>query len=931
MPPETRVMPDKQGVIISTFSLVTSAVRDKPAAVSCHMWWLFAVLLLCQLLAGVTIAQAASQPMPGVVIVPRFVGDRLYERQNLVPKLRWCEDRGQRSVEEVRQQCNWQVSRQQSLHFGASPSAFWLHVRLHNISSADRNAVVDFGVSRQDYLDWYVLDATTGARLAQGRVGDRLPMQVRELPTRRQGIPVRVSPAGDIDVYVRTDSYDGWNQMLKPVLLSEKIFLESEQKQDFANGLIFGMLGAIAAASLTAYAATRIRSILLYGLALVSLLMYSMVMNDYDLMFIWPNAPDLHNRLSFFVGPATVLLYCALVFELLQMSSQLPRWAWRGLQLWSVLAALSCLPAMFGHVLLSMYTTLVAAWLTLPAFVAVCWLAWRKVPAAGLMAMAFAAQVLAALLNASRTMGLLRNVSFDQSIIQLAGLFQALVLAYAMAQLLIRMRQENQHSAQLALEAQAKLHAQQEQELRQDKLTGLPNRLALVEWLQTRMSQPRPLAVIHIGISDFKAVNEQYSHQGGDYALVELCRRCQAVLGPGDFLARQLSDEFIMVLHGVDTIQALSVASQLMQRLAQPIPYGEAEMVLRSRMGIATYPQDGRDPETLLQHVHIAKREASHLASRIQAYHKGSDKLFERRNLLLRDLRSAIAAEQFLLVYQPKLNLTTGRVDTAEALLRWDHPQLGRVSPMEFIPLVERADATWQLSMWVLERGIAQMARWLQRGYRIGLSLNLSAQDLHHRQLPKLVQDLLEKYTVPAELLTLEITESGVMQHLDSVHMVLNALCEQGVRLSIDDFGTGYSSLAMLKQLPVRELKIDRAFVAPLERDDSENSEDAAIVRAIIGIAHSFGLQVVAEGVETLAVARMLSDWQCEYLQGYWLTQPLAADHFLVWLEQGGERYMQAMQSSAAMVSLATPLALPAADVSGTVGVPTISSGQVGS
>lgn len=924
---------------MSTFSHAMPVVPDKYVLASCSAWRLLAMLLLFPLLAGISTVLAASQLMPEVVIVPRFVGDRLYERQNLVPMLRWCEDRDGRSVEEVRQQCNWQRSRQQSLHFASSPSAFWLHVRLHNISSADRNAVVDFGVSRQDYLDWYVLDASTGMRLAQGRVGDRLPMQVRELPTRRQGIPVLVPPAKDIDLYVRTDSYDGWHHMLKPVLLSEKTFLESEQKQDFANGLIFGMFGAIAAASLTAYVATRVRSILLYGLALIGLLIYSMVMNDYDLMFIWPNAPDLHNRLAFFAGPATVLLYCALVFELLHMSTRLPRWAWRGLQVWSVLAALSCLPAVFGHVLWSMYSTLVAAWLTLPAFVAVCWLAWRQVPAAGLMAMAFAAQVLAAVLNASRTMGLLRNVSFDQSIIQLAGLFQALVLAYAMAQLLIKMRQENLHSAQLALEVQAKLHAQQEQEQRQDKLTGLPNRLALVEWLQARMTQPRPLAVIHIGISDFKAVNEQYSHQGGDYALVELCRRCQAVLGPGDYLARQLSDEFIMVLHGVDTIQALSVASQLMQRLAQPIPYGEAEMVLRSRMGIATYPQDGRDPETLLQHAHIAKREASHLASRIQTYHNGSDKLFERRNLLLRDLRSAIAAEQFLLVYQPKLNLATGRVDTAEAMLRWDHPQLGRVSPVEFIPLVERADATWQLSMWVLERGIAQMARWLQRDYRIGLSLNLSAQDLHHRQLPQLVQELLEKYAVPAELLTLEITESGVMQHLDSVRLVLNALCEQGVRLSIDDFGTGYSSLAMLKQLPVTELKIDRAFVAPLERDDSENGEDAAIIRAIIGIAHSVGMQVVAEGVETQAVARMLCDWQCEYLQGYWLTPPLSAEQFLAWQEQGGERFMQELQPTAAIASPPTLMALPAADsaadslfpgLGGVMGAPIISGGQAG-
>ncbi|WP_162291275.1 EAL domain-containing protein [Vogesella sp. LIG4] len=847
-------------------------------------------------MTGSVTAQSVLTQVGQAVVVPRYVGDSQYEKQNLAPLMQWCEDRQERTVEEARRSCDWRHTRQNSFHFGASKAVYWLSVRLHNGSSASRNVVVDFGVSHEDYLDWYVLDSASGNRLTQGRMGDRLPMQVRSLPTRHQGIPVQVPASRDVELYVRSASFDGWHQLLQPQLLSEKAYLEAEQKEDFANGLIFGGLGAIVIVAFSAYTATRQRSILLYGLALAGLLVYSMAKTSYDLMFLWPNAPGLHSRIVFIVGPLTILLYTALVFDLLKARSHLPRWLWNGLMLWCTLAAVSGLPAVFDHIQWAVYSTLVAAWLTLPVFLTVCWLAIRQVPGAWMMVIAVAAQVVAVLLNALRAMGLLRTVTFDQSVFQMAGLFQALVLAYAMARILIQMRQEKLKAAQQAHEAHTRLRAQEEHELRHDKLTGLPNRLALLEWLRQRMDQQRPFAVIHIGIFDFKAVNDQFGHAGGDYALLELSRRCQALLGPGDMMAKQLSDQFILVLHGMDTIQALSVASQLMQRLTQPIAYAESEIVLRPRMGLAAYPEDGKEAEILLQHAHIAKREAAHLVSHIQTYHSGSDKIFERRNLLLRDLRSAIAGEQFLMVYQPKLNLRTGQVDKAEALLRWDHPQLGRISPVEFIPLVERADASWQLSMWVLERGIAQMAKWRQRGYHIGLALNLSAQDLHHRQLPEQVRKLLESYEVPAAQLTLEITESGIMQNLDSVRLVLAALCELGVTLSIDDFGTGYSSLAMLKQLPVKELKIDRAFVAPLERSSSEQSDDAAIIRSIIGIGHSVGMRVVAEGVETLAVARLLESWQCEYVQGYWLKPPLAADQFIDWLAAGTGHYITELQ-----------------------------------
>ncbi|MDX1300386.1 MAG: EAL domain-containing protein, partial [Pseudomonas sp.] len=287
-------------------------------------------------------------------------------------------------------------------------------------------------------------------------------------------------------------------------------------------------------------------------------------------------------------------------------------------------------------------------------------------------------------------------------------------------------------------------------------------------------------------------------------------------------------------------------------------------------------------PEELLRRATIAMQDAASMASHLQVYQRGRDDAQQRQIRLIRDLRHAPDKAELQLHYQPKLNIADSQVRQAEALLRWQHPELGMVSPGEFIPLAERTGSIKLLTAWVIEEVMRQLREWAGRGLRVQVSLNISTEDLIDPQLPERVRALLVEYQVPAEQLVFEITESGVMLNPELALQVLHGLRECGISLSVDDFGTGYSSLAQLKRMPVQELKIDQSFI----RDLDDDSEDSVIVRSTIEMSHSLGLKVVAEGVEFERSLQLLARWGCDTAQGYLVSRPLAAPAFEVWMAQ---------------------------------------------
>ncbi|KTC63548.1 hypothetical protein AO262_04345 [Pseudomonas fluorescens ABAC62] len=413
-----------------------------------------------------------------------------------------------------------------------------------------------------------------------------------------------------------------------------------------------------------------------------------------------------------------------------------------------------------------------------------------------------------------------------------------------------------------------------------DRLTGLPNRALVMERLGSAIASNRPLALIYLGIDNLRAASETAGTEAVDQLLLAVSRRLEAALRPGDTLAHLIADEFLLLVEGAGSDEAVGMADKLQQLLLRPQRINGHDLALDCRLGIAAFPADGDTPQLLLERAAIAMKDAAKMPGRLQVYEQGRDLAHRRQITLIRDLRHAANQGQLLLHYQPKLDIRLGHVRQAEALLRWQHPQFGMVSPAEFIPLAERSGSIQLLTHWVIEEGIRQLCEWNRRGLCLQLSLNISADDLLGDELAHRVSALLRRYALPAEQLVFEITESAVMREPEKALKVLHLLRDCGISLSVDDFGTGYSSLAHLKRLPVQELKIDQSFVRNLD----ETSEDAVIVRSTIEMSHNLGLKVVAEGVEYAHSLRLLERWQCDTAQGYLISRPLGADAFEAWV-----------------------------------------------
>ena len=413
-----------------------------------------------------------------------------------------------------------------------------------------------------------------------------------------------------------------------------------------------------------------------------------------------------------------------------------------------------------------------------------------------------------------------------------------------------------------------------------DPLTGLPNRALAMERLGSAISARRGVVLIYLGIENYRVINESFGPEGGERIMRESARVMLDALRERDTAARITGNEFLLLLESTQVDVGVALADRLYALLKRPLSIDGHEVLLEVCMGIAIYPLNGQSAEELISRAAIACRDAAVLPGYLQVYQQDRDLAHQRQIQLIRDLRSAASDGQLQLYYQPKMDIRSGHVRQAEALLRWQHPELGMVSPAEFIPLAERTGSMFLLTGWVIEEGIRQLAEWNRKGLHMQLSLNISAEDLHGENLLMTVERLLKRYQLSAEQLIFEITESTAMRDPEHSLNVLEKLRDGGISLSVDDFGTGYSSLAHLKRLPVQELKIDQSFIRNLD----ETSEDAVIVRSTIEMSHNLGLKVVAEGVEYQHTLELLERWHCDTAQGYLISRPMEAVAFEAWV-----------------------------------------------
>ncbi|MEJ3575200.1 EAL domain-containing protein [Pseudomonas fragi] len=416
-----------------------------------------------------------------------------------------------------------------------------------------------------------------------------------------------------------------------------------------------------------------------------------------------------------------------------------------------------------------------------------------------------------------------------------------------------------------------------------DTLTGLPNRILLADRIGQAMNkvaeQGGCFSLMFIDLDGFKPVNDAFGHYLGDRLLREVALRLREQLRSQDTLARIGGDEFVLLVRLLEPDDAPQVAARQVSLLSRAFRVDEHELLISASVGIALYPGNGLTAEELLMNADAAMYHAKGTGKNGYSFFDASMNTNARKQLqLLQDLRQALELQQFRLHYQPKFDASNSQPVGAEALLRWEHPQQGLLLPEHFIDLAEKTGLIIPIGDWVLNEACRQMRAWFDQGYsHWRIAVNLSALQFCYSGLVDSVVAALERHQLPANSLTLEITETTAMSDADASMVVLQRLSQMGVDLSIDDFGTGYSSLMYLKRLPANELKIDRGFVRDLEHD----SDDAAIVSAIVALGQALGLRIVAEGVETDTQQSFLTTLGCDALQGFLLGEPLPAEQFM--------------------------------------------------
>ena len=420
-----------------------------------------------------------------------------------------------------------------------------------------------------------------------------------------------------------------------------------------------------------------------------------------------------------------------------------------------------------------------------------------------------------------------------------------------------------------------------------DALTGLPNRVLLADRMQQALTQSQrrglPVAVLYLDLDGFKAVNDTHGHGVGDELLVALAHRMKGALRNGDTLARIGGDEFVAVLVDLESVgDAQPVLQRLLQAAADPVDMGSNSLQVSASIGVTVYPQDGVEADLLLRHadqaMYVAKQAGK---NRYHLFDVAQDTAVKTQRESLQHVARGLQRNEFVLYYQPKVNMASGAVIGVEALIRWQHPERGLLAPAAFLPLIEDHPISETLGEWAIAAALGQMTQWRAQGLDVAVSVNIGARQLQLNDFAARLTQLLAQYpNVPRQRLELEILETSALQDITQVFQSILACQAMGVRFALDDFGTGYSSLTHLRHLPAEVIKIDQSFV----RDMLEDQDDLAIVKGVIGLASAFHREVIAEGVETAEHGRLLLELGCEQAQGYGIARPMPAQELPDWV-----------------------------------------------
>ncbi len=856
------------------------------------------LVLWCSLLACTV--NASDNVLPVVTLKPQGTALHLGKHLSYLPETEILDID---SIRLAKWQARFQAVPGEDPNFGFVDGAYWFRLPVHDPEGLSRDGswYLELDYPFLDHIEYYYPDANGHYR--KMLMGDAYPFDIRDIHLHSYIFPIRLATTEPAAVYFRIKT--STSLQLPLALYSDTKLLEKSAQKLYWLGIFYGIMLVMILYNFFVYLSVRDIAYVHYILYIATILITNMVISGVANQFLWPHSPDMANVAFALIAPTSMFFALCFTRSFLGTKDY-------GHGIEKLLSGLSlfCLAALSFPFLLGQHlSTVMAVFLPIPICLAIVatgiYGVYKRERRAYFFTAAWGFLITGFIARALLQFDILPNVLLTQYGTQLGATAEVILLSLALADRINTEKADRIEAVEAALEATEEKRKTEQALVFQnfhDPLTGAPNRLLCTQRLSDIIvgdtSEHNKLLVCTVHLNNFHDINFTLGHQAGDQILIQALRNLDKELSgwPG-IKALSMAHEspaYIGVMEGVYFAFVLScsladderkIIEGLIKKLAQPVLFNDMTLDLGGNIGIASWPQDDHSAEGLLRKSMIAVRAAKWSKLPIVSYDAHIDQYSESRLSIMGELINALDNHELSLHYQPKINLQQNRVESIEALIRWQHPKHGLLTPSHFIDIAESTGVIQRISEWVIDQGLGYCASLRRQGMDLSIAINISVRNLLNESFADEVIEALQRHQFPAEKLVLEVTESAVIEDMHQTLVTLDILSSYGVNLSLDDFGTGYSSLTYLKKLPIHELKIDRSFVTDMLR----NNEDRVIVETTMAIAHQLGLRVVAEGIEDQTTLLTLRDMACDLGQGFFVQQPIPGDALTQWLTHNND------------------------------------------
>ncbi|MFE8070273.1 EAL domain-containing protein [Marinobacteraceae bacterium S3BR75-40.1] len=788
----------------------------------------------------------------------------------------------------------WQTEPTGNATMGITDAAYWLRFAVVNPTDQHIKLIAELAYAQLDDVTFYLI--SDGRLQRELTLGDTHPFYPRDVDHPHMALRFSLAPGETKTLYARVQT-DG--SMILPLRIwREQAFFEDAAREQKLHFLYYGGIIVIILINLAVFLTLREKLYLYYAIAISGYLLFFSSIHGYSFQHFYPQSPAVHGRVLLLSMPLLALFSLLFCREFLKIKGNSPKLdiAMRAMIGFEILNLIAAATLSYNVAIkLSTYSSLFFFSLLLVAG-PIRWAA--GVRAAKFFTVAWSPLTIGVLATAGRAMGFLPEHFLTEYAMQIGSGLEAFILTLALADRLYREREDKIQAQAESLrkeKAQHEAHNRLTDAMMHDPVTQLPNRNRF-EWMVNRRFQRDPEGQYMVGVTRVTRLDEINRTLGltrSEMLLQRLAEQMSALAHRLPYVHKvrddngreecvyQLAGDCFGILVDVSKVNdEFKELNRALEQLSQAMPLDNLAIELHPKFGAAIYPTHGDNAALLIRNAHVGMESVPAGKVHVGFYSPDYDIYSESRLTLMSDLREALNNDQTELYYQPKISLVTGDVVGVEALIRWHHPERGWVTPVEFIPLAEETGVIAQLTRWAFERSMRDLAQLLSEQPHLEVSINISARDLASGSLGHHIQQLLAQHGIAAERITLELTETAAMEDPRQGLKALHKLADIGLRVAIDDFGSGYSSLSYLKQLPATEIKLDRSLVMDVCASESSRM----IVETAINMVHGLDYQLVAEGVEDEATARLLKALGCDRIQGFWLCRPLPADQLPQWL-----------------------------------------------